>query len=40
MNGDALGEHNLKPRLATNSVYLDDGHPSAPILPVNYPDVK
>ena len=28
------------PRLGTNSVYLDASHPSAPILPMNYPDMK
>jgi predicted acyl esterase len=39
-NGEAPGEHKLKPRVATNSVYMDASHPSALVLPVIYPDAK
>ncbi|MGH6912065.1 MAG: CocE/NonD family hydrolase, partial [Phenylobacterium sp.] len=39
-NGEAPGQHKLKPRVATNSVYMDASHPSALVLPVIYPDVK
>jgi len=38
-NGEAPGEH-LKPRVATNSVYMDKDHPSALVLPVVYLDDK
>jgi predicted acyl esterase len=39
--GEAPGQHRLKPRVATNSVYMDAAHPSALVLPVVYPpDVK
>ncbi|WP_296598411.1 CocE/NonD family hydrolase [Phenylobacterium sp.] len=35
----ALGK--LKPRVATNSIYLDEAHPTALVLPVIYPtDIK
>ena len=36
-NGEAPGEH-LKPRVATNTIYLDRDHPSALVLPVVYLD--
>jgi predicted acyl esterase len=36
-NGGAPGEH-PKPRVATNSIYLDKDHPSALVLPVVYLD--
>jgi hypothetical protein len=36
-NGEAPGEH-LKPRVATNTIYLDRDHPSALVLPEVYPD--
>jgi predicted acyl esterase len=36
-NGEAPGEH-LKPRVATNTIYLDQAHPSALVLPVVYLD--
>jgi predicted acyl esterase len=36
-NGEAPGER-LKPRVATNSVYMDKDHPSALVLPVVYLD--
>jgi putative CocE/NonD family hydrolase len=39
-NGEAPGEHKLKPRVATNNVYMDASHPSALVLPVIYPDAK
>jgi hypothetical protein len=39
-NGEAPGEHRLKPRAATNSLYMDAAHPSALVLPVIYPDTK
>jgi predicted acyl esterase len=35
--GEPAGEHRLKPRVATNSVYMDATHPSALVLPVVYP---
>jgi putative CocE/NonD family hydrolase len=35
--GEAPGQHKLKPRVATNSVYMDASHPSALVLPVVYP---
>jgi len=37
-NGEAPGEHRLKPRVATNTIYMDASHPSALVLPVIYPD--
>ncbi|CAN5678932.1 CocE/NonD family hydrolase [soil metagenome] len=36
--GEAPGRQTLKPRVATNSVYMDAAHPSAIVLPVIYPD--
>ena len=38
--GEAPGAHRLKPRVATNSVYMDATHPSALVLPVIYPETK
>ena len=38
--GDAPGQHKLAARVATNSVYMDAGHPSALVLPVVYPETK
>ena len=38
--GEAPGQHALKPRMATNSVYMDAAHPSALVLPVVYPAEK
>ena len=38
-NGEAPGEH-LKPRVATNTIYLDRDHPSALVLPVVYLDAQ
>jgi predicted acyl esterase len=38
-NGEAPGEH-LKPRVATNTVYFDKGHPSALVLPIVYLDQR
>jgi predicted acyl esterase len=38
--GEAPGKHSLKPRVATNSVYMDASHPSALVLPVVYPAEK
>ena len=35
--GETPGMSQLPPRVATNSVYLDEGHPSALVLPVVYP---
>jgi predicted acyl esterase len=35
--GEAAGEHRLKPRVATNSLYMDATRPSALVLPVVYP---
>jgi putative CocE/NonD family hydrolase len=32
----ALGK--LKPRVATNTIYMDEAHPTALVLPVVYPD--
>ena len=34
--GEAPGHHDLKPRVATNTVYFDKDHPSALVLPVVY----
>ena len=36
--GEAPGEHKLKPRVATNSIFMDATHPSALVLPVVYPE--
>lgn len=36
-NGEAPGEHGMKPRVATNTIYMDQSHPSALVLPVVYP---
>ncbi len=38
--GEAAGRHELKPRVATNSVYMDAARPSALVLPVIYPPEK
>jgi putative CocE/NonD family hydrolase len=39
--GEAAGQHRLKPRVATNTIYMDATRPSAIVLPVVYPlDVK
>ena len=38
--GEAAGGHVLKPRVATNSIYMDASHPSALVLPVVYPEGK
>jgi predicted acyl esterase len=39
--GEPAGQGKLPPRVATNTVYMDAGHPSAIVLPVVYPaDVK
>lgn len=39
--GEAPGRGQLAPRVANNSVYLDEAHPSALVLPVVYPsDLK
>ena len=35
--GEAPGHHDLKPRVATNTLYFDKDHPSALVLPVIYP---
>lgn len=35
--GEPAGEHRLKPRVATNTIYMDESHPSALVLPVVYP---
>ena len=35
--GEAPGQRKLKPRVATNAVYMDETHPSAIVLPVVYP---
>lgn len=35
--GEAPGLGKLKPRVATNSIYLDAAHPTALVLPVIYP---
>ena len=39
-NGDLPGLGTAKPRVATNSVYMDASHPSALVLPVVYLDGK
>lgn len=36
--GEAPGQHNLPPRVATNMIYMDASHPSALVLPVIYPE--
>ncbi len=36
--GEAPGGHAQKPRVATNSIYMDASHPSALVLPLVYPD--
>ncbi len=36
--GEAPGHHDLKPRVATNTIYFDKDHPSALVLPVVYPE--
>jgi len=36
--GEAPGHHDLKPRVATNTIYFDKDHPSALVLPVIYPE--
>ena len=36
--GEAPGQHNLPPRVATNMIYVDASHPSALVLPVIYPE--
>ena len=36
-NGDTP-DHPLPPRVATNSIYMDQDHPTALVLPVVYPD--
>jgi predicted acyl esterase len=39
--GEAPGQHRLKPRVAVNTIYMDETRPSAIVLPVVYPlDVK
>jgi len=39
--GEAPGSNKLKPRTATNSIYMDANHPTAVVLPVVYPaDLK
>ena len=36
--GEPPGSRKLKPRVATNSIYMDASHPSAVVLPIIYPD--
>jgi predicted acyl esterase len=36
--GEAEGARALKPRVATNTIYHDAGHPSAIVLPLVYPE--
>jgi len=36
--GEAAGSAKLKPRVATNTIYLDESRPTALVLPVVYPD--
>ena len=38
--GEAVGHHELKPRVATNTVYFDKDHPSALVLPVVYLEAR
>ena len=38
--GEPDGQSKLKPRVATNAIYLDASHPSAVVLPVVYLDEK
>lgn len=35
--GEATGSSKLKPRTATNTIYMDASHPTAIVLPVVYP---
>jgi len=35
--GEAPGKHEMKPRVAVNSVFHDAAHPSALVLPIIYP---
>jgi predicted acyl esterase len=35
--GEKSGQHTIKPRVATNTIYFDEAHPSAMVLPVIYP---
>jgi len=35
--GEKPGQHTMKVRIATNTVYFDQSHPSAMVLPVIYP---
>jgi uncharacterized protein len=35
--GEKSGQHTMKPRVATNTIYFDASHPSAMVLPVIYP---
>jgi|HubBroStandDraft_1064217.scaffolds.fasta_scaffold21648_4 predicted acyl esterase len=35
--GEASGKQTMKPRIATNTVYFDEAHPSAMVLPIIYP---
>jgi predicted acyl esterase len=36
--GEPPGQSRLKPRVATNTIYMDAAHPTAVVLPVVYPD--
>lgn len=38
--GEAIGSSKTPPRVATNSIYLDEAHPTALVLPVVYPAEK
>jgi predicted acyl esterase len=35
--GENSGQHTMKPRVASNTIYFDASHPSAMVLPVIYP---
>jgi uncharacterized protein len=35
--GEKSGQHTMKARIATNTIYFDQSHPSAMVLPVIYP---
>jgi uncharacterized protein len=35
--GEKSGQHAMKARIATNTIYFDQSHPSAMVLPVIYP---